>query len=272
MPSRGSLVIVGTGINTFAHCSAEALAHIEQAEQLIVHVPDPLGMSWLRERHPHLIDLQPCYRTAGNRADAYELMVRTIVDAVEQGLRTVVAFYGHPGVFVSPSHEAIRRLRKEGYDAKMLPGISAEDCLFADLGVDPARHGCAQYEATRFLFYKTAINTSAGLILWQIGVVGDHTLTTTTPGAGGLQALQRKLLRSYPPAHQVAVYEASALAAFGPSIVWTALSALDTAPVSPISTLYVPPLELATPDMEALASMQLSFDEAIGNVKTLPAR
>jgi hypothetical protein len=52
-----------------------------------------------------------------------------------------VALYGHPGVFACVGHEAIERARAEGIDAQMLPGISAEDCLFAELGVDPAVGG-----------------------------------------------------------------------------------------------------------------------------------
>ena len=41
----------------------------------------------------------------------------------------VGVFYGHPGVFVSPSHRTLALARDEGYIANMLPGISAEDCL-----------------------------------------------------------------------------------------------------------------------------------------------
>ena len=33
----------------------------------------------------------------------------------------------------------------------MLPAISAEDCLFADVGIDPAMTGCQSYEATDFM-------------------------------------------------------------------------------------------------------------------------
>jgi len=33
----------------------------------------------------------------------------------------------------------------------MLPAISSEDCLYADLGVDPATTGNASYDATDFL-------------------------------------------------------------------------------------------------------------------------
>src|SRR5205809_2021168 len=43
------------------------------------------------------------------------------------GSLTCLACYGHPGVFVYPSHEAIRRARAEGYVARILAGISSED-------------------------------------------------------------------------------------------------------------------------------------------------
>jgi hypothetical protein len=44
----------------------------------------------------------------------------------------------------------------------MLPAISAEDCLFADLGVDPADHGCPSYEATDFLVHGAAHRSCDG--------------------------------------------------------------------------------------------------------------
>jgi hypothetical protein len=40
------------------------------------------------------------------------------------------------------------RSSTDGFDAVMLPGISAEDCLFADLGIDPGMIGCQSFEAT----------------------------------------------------------------------------------------------------------------------------
>ena len=48
----------------------------------------------------------------------------------------------------------------------MLPGISSEDCLFADLGVDPGVSGCQSYEATDFLMNAPIIDSSTQLILW----------------------------------------------------------------------------------------------------------
>ena len=86
-------------------------------------------------------------------------------------------FYGHPGVFVNPSHRAVAQARAEGFRAAMLPGVSAEDCLFADLGLDPGAHGCQSYEATDFVIRRRSCYPSALLILWQVGALGEDSVT-----------------------------------------------------------------------------------------------
>jgi Tetrapyrrole (Corrin/Porphyrin) Methylases len=91
---------------------------------------------------------------------------------VRKGENVVGVFYGHPGVFVSPSHRTIALARDEGHVATMLPAISAEDCLFADLDVDPSSAGCVTYEATDLLLSHRSLLPSSHLILYQVGVVG----------------------------------------------------------------------------------------------------
>lgn len=91
---------------------------------------------------------------------------------VRRGENVVGVFYGHPGVFVSPSHRTIAIARDEGYAAKMLPGISAEDCLYADLGIDPSSAGCVTYEASDLLLSNRSLVPSSHLILYQVGVIG----------------------------------------------------------------------------------------------------
>src|SRR5207244_11062689 len=100
---------------------------------------------WIKDINPSAESLYPYYRQGESRMIAYVEMIERILYEVRKGLRVCAAFYGHPGVFVYPSHEAIKQARLEGYSAKMLPGISAEDCLFADLGIDPARNGCQSF-------------------------------------------------------------------------------------------------------------------------------
>lgn len=236
----GSLVVVGTGIGA-ARLTAEAGAAIESADEVLYLVPDPVSVEKLRQLNARSRSLEQCYVEGEHRREAYARMVAEILTPVRAGRRVCAAFYGHPGVFVLPSHEAIAQARAEGYAAEMLPGISAEDCLFADLGVDPAAAGCQSYEATRFLERRPAIEPRAALVLWQLGVVGsaNHSAKPRAPKLGALVAVLREL---YPDAHEVVVYEASSYPGVAPLIRRTPLAKLAGA-VTPASTLYVPPLE-----------------------------
>ncbi|MBI2380219.1 MAG: hypothetical protein HYV16_05665 [Gammaproteobacteria bacterium] len=271
---QGSLTVVGTGINTLAHCSLETKAYIEQADKVYSLVSDVAGQAWIQELNPRVVSLMPYYQFGAqegddyelrrSRADSYEAMVQAVVGAVQEGQNVVAIFYGHPGVFAFPPHEAIRRLRALGYSARMLPGISAEDCLYADLGVDPGDTGCAQFEASTFLFYKIPLNTASAVILWQIGVVGDHTLQRLRPAAGGLEALTARLRRHYPAEHPVAVYEAATLPVASPRIDWMPLSALAGARVGLASTLFIPPLGRLELDLAALRDFGLSPEQLVG--------
>ena len=237
----GSLVVVGTGIGA-ARLTAEARAAIEAADQVLHLIPDPVSIHAVEQLNARSRSLGDCYVEGEHRRAAYARMVEAILEPVRAGKRVCAAFYGHPGVFSLPPHDAIKQARLEGFEATMLPGISAEDCLFADLGVDPAEAGCQSYEATRFLERRPAIEPRAALILWQIGVVGtaNH---SAEPVAPRLPELVKRLRELYPAEHEVVVYEASSFVGVAPLIRPTPLAGLAAA-VTPASTLYVPPVDL----------------------------
>jgi hypothetical protein len=167
------------------------------------------------------------------------------------------AFYGHPGVFVWPSHDAIRRARAEGIRAIMEPGVSAEDCLFADLGLDPALVGCAQYEATDFLVYRRRPDPSAALIVWQIGAVGDLAWNPGRTNADNVRVLVEELAQTYGLDHVVVVYEAAQLPTCLPTILHVRLADLPQAPLTTASTLFVPPRERRAADPAMVARLAL---------------
>ncbi len=251
---KGSLVIVGTGILTPAHLSQESINQIEVADIVHVLVPDPLGLSTIRDLNPNIKDLRDLYfdqnssKNGSNRLEAYDLMVKSILADVRGGNRVCAIFYGHPGVFVYPSHVSILKAKAEGFDAKMLPAISAEDCLYADLGFDPGDSGCQAYEVSQFLFYQHTINVNALLILWQIGVVGDETLTKFTPAKHGLEMLRDGLLDWYPQDHQVILYEATRLPIMPARIDYVSIDDLPKSDVQAITTLVIP--AIATPQLD----------------------
>ena len=94
----------------------------------------------------------------------------------------------------------------------MLPGISAEDCLFADLEIDPARQGLRSYEATDFLISGRPVDPTSGLVLWQVGAIGVATFYRRAVWrTEGLAPLVETLLDHYPADHEVILYTAATL-------------------------------------------------------------
>jgi uncharacterized protein YabN with tetrapyrrole methylase and pyrophosphatase domain len=186
-------------------------------------------------------------------------MVERVLGAVRAGKDVCFVSYGHPGVFGDPMHAAVRQARAEGYDAHMLPAISSEDCLFADLGIDPASAGCQTFEATDFLIYGRAFDPHAALILLQIGVIAESTHKDRAElwNPAGLRVLTEKLLERYPPDHVVTVYEAPTYAVCEPSMQRIELDRLSEASITAISTLYVPPKGPPTLDLTMMAKLGL---------------
>ena len=254
--------MVGTGYMVSGQVTAEARSRIRSAEKLFHLVEDPVTARWLEGENPTAETLFDSYAPDKPRKQTYAEMVERMIRPVYDGLAVCAAFYGHPGVFVNPGHAAIGRLRAEGYRARMLPGISAEDCLYADLDVDPALHGCQSFEASDFLIRRRQIDSTSALILWQIGAVGIATFKSSNLWSRkGLRILVERLLEHYPGRHRAVVYESAQLPVCDPKILRLPLGELPDAEVSVISTLYVPPLEEAALDTEILERLGLPLPE-----------
>lgn len=250
---RGSLIVIGTGIKTVGQLTMESIAWMKEAESLLYVVGDPIAESVLLGFNKNAVSMAKYYEESKPRIQAYNAMIARILKSVRSGKKTVAAFYGHPGVFAFPSHESIRIAKSEGFPARMLPGISSEDCLFADLGVDPAAGGCQSYEATDFLLSGPIIDPSSQLILWQIGSLGDWTFQSQQYDTSAMPLLVRKLNHFYPSSHEITLYEASMLPSVEPNIVKIKLSALGEFPVTSGMTLYVPPTRTRTADPQMIS-------------------
>ncbi|MFN2383820.1 MAG: SAM-dependent methyltransferase [Gemmatimonadota bacterium] len=241
----GSLTVVGTGIELGAHLTAETRAHLEAADKLLYLVTDPVSAGVLVSLNPTAESLDRFYGLHIPRRETYAAIVEEILAWVRRGAAVCAAFYGHPGVFVWPSHEAIARARQEGYPARMLPAISAEDCLFADLGLDPARCGCQSFEATDFVASGRRFDPTALLLLWQVGGIGKTDSDYSAPERG-LTDLVAILARHYPADHEVILYCAASLPVCEAVLTRLPLERLPTTGFDPLATLVVPPLPGST--------------------------
>ena len=254
-PSAGRLVCVGIGMTLGSHISPLARSYIEQADVVFAGVSDGLVEQWLQRMHADVRSLQPYYAHGKSRMRTYRQMVDAMLVEVRAGRRVCGVFYGHPGVFAWVPHKAIETARSEGYHARMEPGISAEDCLYADLGIDPGTCGCQHFEASQLLIYRRRIDPSAWLILWQAGLAGDRSLKRFSTGAAYRQVLVDVLARDYPLEHEVIVYQAATLPIGQPRIDRTTLRALPGAQLGMADTLAIRPALPMEPDEEIRARL-----------------
>jgi uncharacterized protein YabN with tetrapyrrole methylase and pyrophosphatase domain len=252
--TKGSIVCVGTGITLGSHITPICRSHIEQADVVFCSV-HPMHEAWLNEMNADVRSLQGLYAEGKDRRITYREMVDVMMEEVRAGKNVVGAFYGHPGVFAWSPHKVIEEARAEGYAAQMLPGISAEDCLYAHLGVDPGKFGSQNFETSQFMFYKRNIDPSAYLILWQVGIAGDKSISRYQTGAAYRQLLVDILLEYYPPDHQVALYECPTLAIDPTRIEWLPLKDFPQAEVSLITTMLLPPSKKMQKNEQILARL-----------------
>lgn len=231
---------MGTGIAAGLHVTAEARGELERAETVLCLGSEPVMDAWLTSLNPNTRTLAHAYAEDVPRAESYALMVEEILEPVRAGRRVCVAFYGHPGFLVRPGHGALARARAEGLAARMLPAVSALDCLVADLGVDPGDLGLQAYEATEFLVHGRRPDPTVPLVLWQLSVVGVRT-GVREPDLSRLPVLVAALERVYPTDHEVVLYEASPYPVVAARVERIALRKLASARVSAMSSLYVPP-------------------------------
>lgn len=238
----GSLVVVGSGIQFGRHISERGLTEIQDAE-VVMCLTDPYALGMIKRLRPDAVNLGVHYAPGKDRRETYREIDAVIMAELRAGKRVCAVFYGHPGVFADVPHRVMRKARELGLDARMEPGISAEACLYADIGLDPGHRGVQSMEATHFLCYDRQPDTTGLVLLWQVALSGDLTCTRLHAERYGLQALVDKLQRWYPGDHEVILYEAAQLPIESPRIERLPLRALPDAQYQEYTTLVIPPLD-----------------------------
>jgi siroheme synthase len=238
MSTKGRLIIAGSGIRAVGQLTLETVAWIEAADVVCYVLADPVTERWVLDHARSAEDLSRLHDPGRARLHSYATMAARMVAHARSGRTVVGLFYGHPGVFTSPSHWAVQLAGEEGIEARMLPGVSAEDCLCADLGVDPGQGAFAAFEATEMLLTRRVPVTDAHVVVWQVGVVAAQQLAT----GSGLAVLTDYLSGYYPAEHEVVHYRAPQTALGRPLQQRVTLRELPGLAVSVTSTLYIPPL------------------------------
>lgn len=249
---KNTLVVVGSGIKFMSHLTTESKACIEKADKVLYLINEPAMQEWIQKINPSSESLDFLYSRYNFRNDNYLLISEYIIENLKQFRTLCVAIYGHPTVFVQPTLYAANRAISNGFNVIVMPGISAEDCVFADLLIDPGSCGCQSCDATDFLIYHREYDSSSHLILWQIGVIGILNNSVNHDAREGLVILSEYLCEKYDSDHELMIYEAAQYPGFKPKIEKVALKNLPSSKVSCLSTLYIPPNVKKQPDVNML--------------------
>ena len=155
-------------------------------------------------------------------------------------------FAGHPWVAEPVSRELTRRARDAGHRVEVVPAVSATDCLYADLSLDPGVDGCQLETAARLTGGACLLDTSTPLIV--LGVADGSVCGRVA----------RRLAEHYPRGHEVVLYEAPLGGGDVPRIERVRLSGLSRSRVGARTTLYVPPARTPWADPDALRALGLT--------------
>jgi Tetrapyrrole (Corrin/Porphyrin) Methylases len=257
---KGSLLVIGSGIQGVSFIMG-AEEYLRTADKVFYTVSNPPTQVWLHKLRPDAFDLYVLYDDTKPRYHTYVQMSEAMLHYVRKGMRVVTVFYGHPGIFVFSTHRAIAIARREGHHAVMKPGISALDCLCADLGVDPAFPGMQTFEATEVLVRKRWIDVSTHVVLWQVGLIGDTGYRRKGFINDKFPVLVEYLLKFYGPDHHVTHYIAARHPTFEPTMtvhrIGDLLNPRVRATFTAISTFYIPPKEAAPTDAEMVTRLGL---------------
>src|SRR5439155_4877246 len=126
--TKASLVVVGSGIKTIAHLTLEAKTYIEQSDKVLFSVNESAMQEWILRNNKNAESLDKFYANSHLRIDCYNAISDYILTQLEKNLHVCVVLYGHPSIYAQPALNAVKIAKLKGYYAKILPGISAEDC------------------------------------------------------------------------------------------------------------------------------------------------
>lgn len=249
----GSLLVIGSGIESVGF-TRDAEAAIKAADKVFFCVADPPTIVWIRKLRPDAYDLYVLYEDTKKRYHTYMQMTEAMLHPVRQGQSVVAIFYGHPGIFVLSTHRAIKIARREGYRARMQAGISALDCLCADLGVDPAHPGMITHEATDMLIRRRDPDTGLHVVLWQVGLIGQLGYRRRGFVNDKFPVLVEYLQSFYGQDYEIVHYIASRYPTIEPTIeVYKLSELLDPANqygITGLSTFYIPPKDATDTDAD----------------------
>jgi uncharacterized protein YabN with tetrapyrrole methylase and pyrophosphatase domain len=218
--AAGSLVIVDTGVVAVNQVTVEGYLWIRQSDRVLFLGADPVTEHWIRTLNENVESL--------NALETADEIIERVLDHIRAGLAICLVSHGRAALNAQVQREAIALSRAENFPAAIVPGVSALECLFSDLGLDPLRDGCQIFSAEHFVEHRRRPDPSAPLVV---------SLSEETACAELLQMLWTE----YGAEHEVIIHEPARYAVLDPVIRRTAIGSMSEGDLAGVSHLYIPP-------------------------------
>jgi uncharacterized protein YabN with tetrapyrrole methylase and pyrophosphatase domain len=210
MNPKPDITIVGLGILGVDQVTRETERALARCEE-VLFVDTGIATRAFLERHcPRVTNLYAeSYSAGAARLNAYHHMAARTVEAALDHPPVAFAMTGHPLVYAYAPPLIADMGRLLGLTVEVLPGISAMDCLFAELMLDPCTEGLQMYEATDLLLRRRPLQPDVPALIWQVGNVETRLHTERVSQPERFARFREHLLRFYPPQHPVTAYFAT---------------------------------------------------------------
>lgn len=241
------LIIAGTGIKFLSHLTVEVKSVIEKSSCVVFLLNEPAIKNWITKNAKKYISMDSVYFSSAQRVDSYAKIADEVLKYLQEHDDLCFLIYGHPTIFSSITSEIISKVTSQEVNIQMMPGISALDCLFADLNIDPGMSGLQSYDATEFIVYDHSFSVVSHLVLWQIAIIGKTEIVKNNEininfQKKAVNILLRKLMEVYPSEHQIVLYVASQYPGFPFEAQYLKLKDLNVVDIPRLATLYIPPV------------------------------
>lgn len=214
------IYIVGLGMGSADQVTREVDRVLQESEQ-VLFVDPSIGMQeYLSKRCSNVTDLSTLYQEGKNRLQTYKEMATVVIEAAMSNPPVTLALYGHPTVFAYPPFIIRSVANQLGLKVKVLPGVSAMDCILAELMIDPANEGLQMFEASDLLMRRRRLSTDMQTLIWQVGSLETGLYSTMTNRPERFGRFLDYLLEYYPSYHEVTAVFCSSHPAV-PSTIFT---------------------------------------------------
>jgi len=239
---RYHLYLVGLGIRGPAQVTRETEAILRRCTRIYYAHTDPAVGAYLRQLCPRVFNLAGYHAHGRSHRRTYDAIAAALTRGATRRPPVAFAVFGHPLVYVSLANWLLARPPR-GLRVKALPAVSALDCLFVDLHLNPADAGLQMFDANQLLLKRRPLQPDVPCLIWQPATVESTYATTAWSRPQRFHRLRDYLLGFYPKEHRVVLaLSATTSRRTAPRLKRIALGRLEQArrEIDAGATLFIP--------------------------------